>query len=545
MKFSVIHPTARTKPPYPSFPTGWRESMQAFFDRCDHPEDVEYVLVVHGSNWMDFWKRFVDGSRFPGAGLRVSFPSLSGQVLFRGADKHHWGALKVVRNDGPNTGVAQGNAGCAVATGDILHGSMDDLFPPEHWDTLLWEASPILHLNNLLEYPLPPERVIHCSSGSPKDDTLFIPQIQTKARYDRLGYGGHPTYESMFVDDEFSEHARMDGVVIEARHIVYEHRHPLLKTAEMDEVYGIENREQAYRDGLANFEHRKRLGFPGESVKQTAPKRTVIAVCLPGETFSMHWVMGWTSVLGYLAGELGYTVHPVFGFTSNVHCTRMELTKGLCDPRPDLVLWIDDDNVVKAEDVAQLIQDLEEHPELDGVVGCCWCDHDQDPQKPPVLSCGRQDLEMRMLRFTREDVEAAKGPLVPIDWSGFPCVLLRYRVIERLGPEAFLPIVDPKLRYGFSSEDTSFFWAARQAGFKFAVDLRVKVPHLKLRAIEFQPPSKTKQADQGTFDKRGQYTPRQIGEIDAEFAPELEPAVQFPEGQQAPDAGTEGVKMSG
>lgn len=501
MKFSIIHPTARVRPPYPSFPTGWRESMQAFFYRCDEPGEVEYILVIHHSNWEDFWGKSV---KFPGLKLPVGIEprnrsehsSRAGAEDWRVVDLSSqwpgdWGRVLVVRNDGANTGVAQSNAGCAVATGEILHGSMDDLFPPDHWDTLLWSVR------------YRPDSVYHCSSGSPSDNSLFIPQIMGKARYDRLGYGAHPTYESMFADNEFTEHARMDGVVIEARHIVYEHRHPVFRTAEWDEVYREENRDQAYRDGLANFLHRRALDFPRESEKQTAPKQPTIAVCLPGETFSMYWVMGWTSVLGYLAGERGYTVHPVFGFTSNVHCTRMELTKGLMDPTPDLVLWIDDDNVVKAEDVAMLLKDLEEHPELDGVVGWCWCDHDQDPAKRPVMSCGRQSLEMVMLPFTREDLKQAKGTLLPIDWSGFPCVLLRFKVVETLGPQAFLPIVKPELNYGFSSEDTSFFWAARQAGFKFAVDLRVKVPHLKLRAIEFEPQHENKQADQGTFDKAG------------------------------------------
>ena len=42
------------------------------------------------------------------------------------------------------------------------------------------------------------------------------------------------------------------------------------------------------------------------------------------------------------------------------------------------------------------------------------------------------------------------------------------------------------MKFGFTSEDTSFFYNAKQAGMKFAVDLRVKVPHMKLRAIEPQ-----------------------------------------------------------
>jgi hypothetical protein len=71
-------------------------------------------------------------------------------------------------------------------------------------------------------------------------------------------------------------------------------------------------------------------------------------------------------------------------------------------------------------------------------------------------------------------------------WSGFPVVLMRYSTLERLGPAAFAPMVRPDVKFGFTSEDTTFFYRAHQAGLKFAVDMRVKVPHLKLRAIEVQ-----------------------------------------------------------
>ena len=40
------------------------------------------------------------------------------------------------------------------------------------------------------------------------------------------------------------------------------------------------------------------------------------------------------------------------------------------------------------------------------------------------------------------------------------------------------------IRNGFTSEDVSFFYNARLLGMSFAVDLRVKVPHLKTRGIE-------------------------------------------------------------
>jgi hypothetical protein len=99
---------------------------------------------------------------------------------------------------------------------------------------------------------------------------------------------------------------------------------------------------------------------------------------------------------------------------------------------------------------------------------------------------------MECHRFSLDDFERAGGPLLGSDqipapdgfWSGFPCVLLRRRVLEVLGEGAFAPVFRDDINYKFSGEDTAFFWRARAAGLKFAVDVRVQVPHVKWRVIE-------------------------------------------------------------
>ena len=402
-----------------------------------------------------------------------------------------FGDFKVAKNAGPNTGNAQGNAAAKEATGMILHGMMDDLFPPDHWDTLLWEK-----LGQYAAMDL--QRVLHVSSGSPSDDVLFQPEIQTKARFDQFGYWHHPSYESMFGDNEWTACAIRDDVVIEARNIVYDHRHPMLGKGTLDAVYEQENRNEAYRNGSANFEYRKVLGFPPQSEAQRAPKQPCIVVCLPGEVFHQQWVVGWTNLFGHLCIDLQFAVHMMFAHTSNVYCTRMEIAEKALEfkPEPDYAFFLDDDNTITREQFDLLYQDLQEHPELDGVVGWCWCDNPgDDPAKPWMMSCGRQGSGapgegMALLKFTQADLERMDGALLPIDWSGLPCCLFRFSALKRLGPEAFVPIVRADVKFGFTSEDTSFFWNARQAGLKFAVDIRVKVPHYKYRAIEPMMPVK-------------------------------------------------------
>lgn len=470
-RFSVGHPTARVNA---SSPLWWYYSMKAYFDRCDHPELVEYVLVVHESNWETYQE-------------------------FSGAPIPPWGSFSVVRNAGLNTSNAQGNVAGENMTGLIHIGSMDDLFPPEHWDALLLEV--LWHPDfgpddvEALDYPA----VVHVSSGSPLDNEIFIPWIQTKARYDQFGYGGHPAYESMYADNELTFLAKRDGVVIEARHIVFDHRHPLLGKSETDEVYQQQNRAQAYELGRRIFETRKALGFPKDPawrLPESALAPRVICLCLPGEHFTDHYIHGLLNVYGHLLTQTAFSVQVTMAHTTNVYATRYLLTEMVLKQSvpPDFVLWLDDDNIVSREIVSTLIADLDGHPLLDGVVGWCWCDRNDETDigKAFVMSCGLQGggpvgEGLPMLPLGAESLERAESdPLVPIDWSGFPCFLVRRDVLSLLGPGAFAPIVRPDVKFGFTSEDAAFFLRAKEAGFKFAVDLRCKLPHVKIRAIEPQ-----------------------------------------------------------
>ena len=68
--------------------------------------------------------------------------------------------------------------------------------------------------------------------------------------------------ESMFADNDFCEHARQDGVVIDARHLMFPHRHWLFKASDgewaetgkgdrqEDDVDRAQNRREAFNVGF-------------------------------------------------------------------------------------------------------------------------------------------------------------------------------------------------------------------------------------------------------------------------------------------------------
>lgn len=499
---SLVHPTARVKP-YPSFPRGWMGACKQFHDTAVQLPHIEYVLVVHESRWQEFMDNLpvLAAGEFDLHSAKViNHPAFSTIILHM----PWFGELKIVRNTGRDCVVDQINAGAAASTGHVILGMMDDLEAPKMWDVLLDElVRPHIRKGKPIEGTGLRYEVFHIEEMEPdwsrpfiidltgEDSNWIVYGAMTRARYEDQGFVLHPDFESMSADNYFSHCAHRDGVVINGRHLGFKHRHPIYGLSQTDAVYEQQNRKEAYMQGEATFN------------RLTKGTRT-IACCFPGETFSFA-ANCYQKLLMHSMPARNLASYDHEGHSTNVYVTRIELADGVINypVKMDFVYWQDDDNYILPEQFDMLLADLDAHPELDGVVGWCWCDNDQDgnpdengDMKAFLMSCGRQTEDMRCMRFTLEDIERAKATgnwLITSDdifpdyfWSGFPCVLLRGETQRKLGWRAFKPLHMPNVKWEFTSEDTSFFYNATRAGMKFAVDLRVKVPHMKLRAIEPQ-----------------------------------------------------------
>lgn len=494
---SLLHPTARVSPSE-GFPRGWRDACRSFFVGCDRPEWVEYVIAVHESRWAEFFRHGVVGD------IGHSIIEVSDNTVL---SIEPWGRVRVVLNTGRDCVVDQVNAAARASTGKVLFGVMDDLRAPAHWDTLILETlmgCPIQEFQPEPFYGAPAgylegNAIVLCSSGAPveRDRELMICHAMTRVRYETLGYVLDPDFESMFADNWSAWQARDDvrrgnAAILERFGIRFEHLHPTKGTMPGDAVYDLQNRPEAYFAGQVAF-HQKVSGA------------RVLVACLPGESFRSEIVGSRFQLIDDLKANTRYgIVAPHWCYTSNVYATRIELAdNALLFPSitrdEDLVLWIDDDNDCNFGHVSMLLDDLAADPDLGVVVGWCWCDHSESESgsaRSWVMSCGRQDLDLACLRFTGEDFDAAvergsflisSADIAPHRfWSGFPVVLMRRSVLAALGPRAFVPINDSRVKYGFTSEDTAFFLNAAWAGVKCAVDIRVQVPHVKWRAIQPQ-----------------------------------------------------------
>lgn len=217
------------------------------------------------------------------------------------------------------------------------------------------------------------------------------------------------------------------------------------------------------------------------AVKQATPgARKSIALCVPGESFSARWVMGIVDALPRLSRE--YDMQVVNVFSSNPSVTRQTITRTLlANPKEfDYVFWLDDDNVISKEHVGLLLEALETHPSIDLVAGWCEITRGQYDVGDNTTSCGTFTENGRCYHFTQEEIASVQG-FIDIDWTGFPCVMMRGALLRKLGPKSFCNISDDSLEWGFYGEDVSFCKRAREIGAVMVMDPRCKVPHLKLR----------------------------------------------------------------
>jgi hypothetical protein len=454
--FSILHTSAR--------PDKWREIYDEWLNKADHPDLVQYILV---------------------GDTRWGFDKYNPGLALRDQDTY------LLLDPNRKCYVEGVNLAARYARGRTFVVNADDQHPCEHWDTELLKAITALGEGEANVAPGTFEYVLRVPTGTPDElhRNITVMPVISKTRYLRLGYIFYPGYESMYADNDLTEHAQLDGVFHEVNSPVFHHAHPFWTDAKMDDQYAQQNRKEAYTVGSALLHLRRATGFGTGITPQATtpapapPQRKTIAVCLPGESFSSMWVSCWTELFVNLFSR--FNVLPIFAFSSNVHITRAVIAKQVTEQLggviPDYTLWIDDDNPVLWRHVEMLLQDLDALPDADGITGWCWI-HDQANSRY-VASCGMLDTEKwTCTNFTQEVFDMLDPyDCVQIQFTGFPLFLMRgIGPLLSTGPLPFAPILAPAHPFGAMSEDTAFCRRAMEAGLKFYVDRRVKVDHLKL-----------------------------------------------------------------
>lgn len=192
-------------------------------DRADHPDTIEVVVSVDGNN-----PNAIEAARL--------VPN----------------AKVIIQPDPPFNCVRGWNAGAAITTGKVIINMADDFSPPQHWDTLLLQLNPPNWIDG--------EFVVHTEDGYVHD--IAVLSIATRKRYERFGYMLYPGYESMFSDTEFTTVAYRDGVVIQAKQLLFEHMHCDCGKRPKDQHDVVHGGKDRWNRGEMLFNYRKQTGFP-------------------------------------------------------------------------------------------------------------------------------------------------------------------------------------------------------------------------------------------------------------------------------------------
>lgn len=216
---SLVHPSAR--------PEEALKTMRAWLKASSKQAEIEYVICF------DYGRHEIDVADYEPA--------------------------RVVWNYNLPCSVDATNHACQCAVGRVLVVISDDIYPCPLWD---------LKLKQIPRLWGEKECVVRVKTGGGADQRgLMAVQIANRTRYERLGYLFHPSYLSMYADDEFSLHAAQDGVVVEAPEITFPHHHWSHGGAlhrPMDPVYAAQNGRERYAWGEQILRYRKARDFGPE-----------------------------------------------------------------------------------------------------------------------------------------------------------------------------------------------------------------------------------------------------------------------------------------
>lgn len=191
--------------------------------------------------------------------------------------KHH----RHVVIEEPNGCVKAWNRAAAACSGNVLVQLSDDWLPCNNWDELIWLALEEEATKRATGNPMPLVPLVLAISDNHRTDSLLCMAILTRARYHEqthglntsgepnkdesllpVGWGRHlffPGYFGVYSDTEFTVRAYDAGIVVQAKHIVVDHQHPIWlgkPIHQWDDTHRRQNEGRRYAEGKALFNYR-------------------------------------------------------------------------------------------------------------------------------------------------------------------------------------------------------------------------------------------------------------------------------------------------
>lgn len=134
------------------------------------------------------------------------------------------------------------NTAAKAATGDVLIQIADDFHPPIGWDKSILDA-----LGGDLFAP----KVLRVSDGL-REDGLITMAIVTRRWYELHGLFDE-AFRNVYSDNDLTARAQKAGAIIDAKHLVFRHVHPIGGKVAMDATYERGNDPAEYERAAALF----------------------------------------------------------------------------------------------------------------------------------------------------------------------------------------------------------------------------------------------------------------------------------------------------
>jgi hypothetical protein len=201
--------------------------------------------------------------------------AVAANLVANTVEKSRWGGLKlcVVPRPSRNCIIAW-NTAAKIAEGKVFMVTSDDFTVPAGWDdwmcglkcncgTLCRDKIKETGLNRLTTPWWEHSHVVHTDDGhtSLRHGICTFPIITMKW-YKRHGYVYHPSYTELFGDQELCVVGYRDNAMISVPDLKITHLHYTVKKRGFDEHDERHSTREAWNRDEANFNHRKKLGFP-------------------------------------------------------------------------------------------------------------------------------------------------------------------------------------------------------------------------------------------------------------------------------------------
>lgn len=211
------------------------------------------------------------------------------------------------------------------------------------------------------------------------------------------------------------------------------------------------------------------------------PKVPTIAVCMPGASFSNHWVFGFANLYLEMVKYFG-NVRLVNSCGNNIYQVRencIKMCAGDKDGPPDYILWIDSDNPPSPLAFAQLWAAITKNEGISCVGG--WYRFYNALTNEVLIAAGRMDSSWE--NITETEIRESEH-LIRVPFIGFGLCLMKWQMIADVGVNlAFKPYhfpePDPKSDRTWATDDSGFFAQASLKGHKTFLHPAVFLEHEK------------------------------------------------------------------